>query len=336
MPPKRNGHRSYGEKLISLFARLLFSRQSHSLTELSRMLDCSKQSVLKMIQDIGMSYGVDIDETVQNRNKYYKIKKKINVDPSLNLTETEVNTLQMCRAFTEHLLGRQLFEQATQALGKSMAHLPENKRGASKHFATFIPGSIDYTDHHEIILQLIQAMEDKKVCKLTYKRPMATRAKTYYIKPLKIFSHKDTIYLHARMAKYPGKPYKEPDFDPLLAIHRMKSIDITDRFFEFPKDYNFEKAFNKNFGVIKEDAFDVEVEFSGYAAAYVSERIWSPDQKIVKKNGTTKLKFSASSEPELISWVLSFGDEAKVMKPKWLIKGIKNQFRAMNNAYQSV
>jgi len=336
MPPKKNGQRKYGEKLISLFARLLFSRQSHSLTELSRMLDCSKQTVLKLIRDIKMAYSIDIEETVQNRHKYYRIRRKFGVDPSLNLTETEVNTLQMCRAFTEHLLGRKFFDQATQALGKSMAHLPENKRGASKHFATFIPGSIDYSDHHEIILQLIQAMEERKVCKLTYKRPLAKRAKTYYIKPLKIFSHKDTIYLHTRIAKYPGKPYKEPDFDPLLAIHRIKAIQITGRFFEFPKDYNFEKVFNKNFGVIKEDAFDVEVEFSGFAAAYVSERIWSPDQNIIKKNGTTKLCFSASSEPELMSWVLSFGNEAKVKKPQWLKKEIKDQIGLLDQVYQSL
>ena len=43
--------------------------------------------------------------------------------------------------------------------------------------------------------------------------------------------------------------------------------------------------FKQNFGVIKEDAFEVEVEFTGWAAKYVSERIWSPDQKIVQNNG---------------------------------------------------
>jgi len=126
------------------------------------------------------------------------------------------------------------------------------------------------------------------------------------------------------MARYPGKSYKEPDFDPLLAIHRIKKLEITERSFEFPKDYDFEKSFNQNFGVIKEEAFEVEVEFTGYSAKYVAERIWSPDQKLTeKKDGTVKLKFSASSEPELISWVLSFGDEAKVIKPEWLVEEVK-------------
>ena len=321
MPKKKDPYSSYGQKLISLFASLLFSRQRHSLIELSRMLSCSKQTVLRLVDDIKMSYGVDIEESIENRKKYFRLIRRVGVDPTLNLTESEISVLQMCRAFTEHLLGRQLFEDATQALLKSQAHLSESKRVDSRHFASFIPGSIDYTDHHQIIRRLIKAMDDKKVCKITYKRMMADKAKTFYIKPLKIFSHKDTVYIHARMARYPGKRFKEPDFDPLLAVHRIQKIELTERSYEFPEDYDFEKFFNQNFGVIKEEAFEVVVEFSGYAAEYVAERIWSPGQKLTKKkDGTVKLKFSASSEPELISWILSFGDGVKVVRPEWLRK----------------
>ena len=334
MPEKRDPYSSYGRKIISLFAKLLFSRQSHSLIELSRMLSCSKQTVLRLVDDIRLAYGVDIEESIENRRKYYRIKRRISTDPLLNLTESEISTLQMCRAFTEHLLGRQLFEESAQALLKSQAHLPGDSRIDSKHFATIIPGSIDYTDHHQIIRRLIKAMDGKKVCEISYKKLSANRAKTFYIKPLKIFSHKDTIYLHVSMAKFPGKPYKKPDFDPILPLHRIKNIEITDRFYEFPKDYDFEKTFNKNFGVIKEEAFKVEIEFYGWAARFVSERIWSPDQEIVKKkDGKIKLRFSASSEPELISWVLSFGEEAKVLKPKWLIEEVMKTVNEMYKIY---
>jgi predicted DNA-binding transcriptional regulator YafY len=334
MPEKRNPYSSYGQKLISLFAALLFSRQRHSLIELSRMLSCSKQTVLRLVDDIRMSYGVDIEESTENRRKYYRLKRRVGVDPTLNLTESEISVLQMCRAFTEHLLGRKLFEEATQALLKSQSHLPESKRVDSRHFASFIPGSIDYTAHHQIIRRLIKAMDEKKVCKITYKRVMVDRSKTFYIKPLKIFSHKDTIYLHARMARYPGKPFKEPAFDPLLAVHRVQKLELTERSYQFPENYDFEKFFNQNFGVIKEEAFEVVVEFSGYAAEYVAERMWSPDQKLTrKKDGTVKLKFSASSEPELISWILSFGDKVKMIKPDWLIEEIRNIIDGIREVY---
>ncbi len=142
-----------------------------------------------------------------------------------------------------------------------------------------------------------------------------------YVKPLKLFSHKDTVYLNARLAKAPGKKYRDPDFDPLLAVHRIQKVELTPRSFDSPDDYDFEKVFNRNFGVIKKEEFDVELDFSGWAAAYVAERIWNPDQKITKKrDGSVRLKFGASSEPELISWILSFGDAVKLIKPDWLIE----------------
>jgi predicted DNA-binding transcriptional regulator YafY len=160
------------------------------------------------------------------------------------------------------------------------------------------------------------------------------RAKSYYVKPLKIFSHKDTVYLHARKARSPGQKYREADYDPLLAVHRIREVEITDRRFEFPSDYNFEKLFNKEFGVIKEDSFKVTVEFKGWAARFVSERTWSPDQKLVrKKDGTISLTFTTSSEAEFISWVLSFREEARVLRPGWLVDTVKKTLEAALRTY---
>ena len=184
--------------------------------------------------------------------------------------------------------------------------------------------------------RLIEAMEQKRVCRLTYKSPAAEKAKSFFIKPLKIFSHHETLYLHARKAREPGKPYKEPDYDPLLAVHRIREVELTQTPFESPNEYDFEKAFNRHFGIIKDEVFKVTVEFTGFAAVYVAERIWSPDQKIVKKREKgIRLTFSASSDTELIAWVLWFGDEAKMLKPKWLVKKVKDTIRRMEGLYAS-
>jgi predicted DNA-binding transcriptional regulator YafY len=333
MPHKKDYYSSYGQKLISLFARLLFTQKSHSLIELSRMLRCSKQTVLRLVDDIRRSYGVEIEEFLEGKRKYYRIKRLSSSIPSINITESELNALYMCKAFAEHLMGKKLFEEAGRALEKNHATLLTEKTPSPQHFASFRSGSIDYTPHQDTIRTLIEAMDSRKICKVTYKSIMASRAKTFYIKPLKIFSHKDSVYVHACLARAPGKPYSEPEFDPLLAIHRIKKVELTDRLFEFPKNYDFEKAFKQNFGVIKEDAFKVEVEFTGWAAHYVSERIWSPDQKIHKNNGKTKLTFSASSEPELISLLLSFGDEVRLVKPLYMAKKMIDIIKKMRTAY---
>ena len=104
--------------------------------------------------------------------------------------------------------------------------------------------------------------------------------------------------------------------------------------FQFPKNYDFEKVFNKSFGVIKEGAFKVEVEFKGYSAKWIQERMWSPDQKIKKMYGEKiKLSFSVSSELEFIEWLLSFEDEARLIKPDWLIEKVRDIINKMQRIY---
>ena len=86
--------------------------------------------------------------------------------------------------------------------------------------------------------------------------------------------------------------------------------------------------------MIKEEAFEVKVEFVGFAAGFVAERIWSPDQQIERlPDGKIHLSFSVSSEPELVAWLLSFGDEARLLRPDWLVEKVKEQVARMEKNY---
>jgi predicted DNA-binding transcriptional regulator YafY len=252
----------------------------------------------------------------------------------LNITEAEFDALCMCKTFAEHLIGKGMFEEASRGIEKNQGTLSRNNYGSLQHFDSFRSGSIDYTPHQETIRKLIDAMNDRNICRVTYKSILETKAKIFYIKPLKIFSHNDSVYLHAQLAKTPGKKYVEPKFDPILAIHRIKSLNVTERLYVPPANYDFDKVFKQNFGLIKEDAVEVEIEFTGYFEKYVAERIWSPNQSIRKKNGKKILKFYVSSKPELISWVLSFGEDAKVLKPEWLINSVKKKIEKIQQQYK--
>ena len=194
MPEKRDYYSSYGQKLISLFARLLFTQRSHSLIELSRMLNCSKQTVLRLVDDIRRSYGVEIEEFLEGKRKYYQIKRHRNGSPSsLNITESELNALCMCKTFAEHLIGKEMFEEASRAIEKSQANLSPEKLGTLQHFDSFRSGSIDYSPYQETIRTLIETMNERKICRVTYKSIVGTKSKCFYIKPLKIFSHKELL-----------------------------------------------------------------------------------------------------------------------------------------------
>ena len=331
MSKKIDPDKDHGQKVIKLFFKLFFSPYEYSLTELARELECSKQTIGRIVDKINSSTeGIKIEDFIKDRRRFFKIKKKKIPAKAMNLSQSEYGLLQMCCSFTKHLIGKETFDQAANALGKSQVLIKDRETVSAKHFGTFIPGTIDYSGHQRIIKDLIIAMENRKVCKITYKSIWNKEPTIFYIKPLKLFSKDDTIYLHAQMAKAPGKVYKAPKFDPLLVIHRIEELELTKASYKFPDNFDFEKTFNQTFGVMKDDSFQARVEFSGYAAKHVRERIWSHDQVIdEKRDNVLELTFTATSDIETLSWVLSFGHEARVLEPDWFVVKLQKEVEKM-------
>ena len=119
MQRKINPDRSRGQNLISLFARLFFSGRSYSLIELAELLECSKQTVIKLIEELETLHWLELEKTMKSGRRYYQIRRAQVAKNRVALTDEELDTLIMCRAFTGHLLGRDQFDAAMSALHKS-------------------------------------------------------------------------------------------------------------------------------------------------------------------------------------------------------------------------
>jgi predicted DNA-binding transcriptional regulator YafY len=332
---------SYGEKLISLFVELLFynKQNGYSLPELARRFKCSKQTILRLKDDIERSFGIEyeyLDDTTDKRQKRFRLKssQQLHHPKTPGLTEMDVNIMEMCHIFTRNILGDKLFGEATNAFFKSKVLFPEGMEAPPGHFASYSLGTIDHTPHHATMHTIIQAIDKKCVCRVSYQGLDDKKPEVYYIKPFKLFARKDSIYLHSRMTNEPGKRYRESDDYTVLAIHRIKEIEITDKHFSPPTKYDFEKAFNKTFGIIKNKPFKVEIELSGWAATRAAEKIWSQDQKITKLKGDRiLLTFTATSEKEILEQLLIFGSQAKLLKPKALVAAMNEIVKNMYNVY---
>ncbi len=339
MQKKLNPDRSRGQNLISLFARLFFSGRKYSLIELADSLECSKQTVITLINELETLNWLNLDQSMQSGRRYYQVKRALVSKNRIALTDEEMDTLIMCRAFTGHLLGRDQFDAAMSALHKSSQLLldtPENDdKNEARIYGVYRPGAIDYTPFQPQWQTLLQAMEKSLVCEISYKKVLDKRPKKSRIKPLKIFSHRETVYVHARYAKEPGKLFKAAHYDPLLALHRIQKVTLTDTPFSKPEDYDFEKTFNEHFGVIKQKKFAVKAELTGWAAGYTAERKLSPDQKITRrKGGKVIIEFSATSEPEVLNWVLGLGNEAKLVAPAGLVDQLRELVADLTQLYK--
>jgi predicted DNA-binding transcriptional regulator YafY len=339
MQKKKTPDCSYGEKLIRLFAKLMFTGQKHSLTDLAKSLGCSKQTVLRLIDDIDLAYQVPLRDELRDGRKWVWIDRNSHhegPEPAALLSEAEHRTLQMCRAFTEHLLGQDTFVEMERAVEKSGHHLPAGIDGSGSVFGVVRSGSIDYTRHEDVLRTLLSGMADRRVCEITYRGLNAPAAKTFHIKPLQVFAHHETVYVHARRARTPGKPYKAPKYDPLLALHRFEKVTLTDTPFHRPPGYDFDKVMNQGFGVWMQKRFRVVVDLEGWAAAYARERTWSPGQTVEDlRGGGLRLGFWSTSEPEVMSLVLGFGACAKLREPKALVARVREELALMERGYDA-
>ena len=95
-----------------------------------------------------------------------------------------------------------------------------------------------------------------------------------------------------------------------LAVHRIKDVIHTDKCIEF----SIPEENLGMFGLPWHEPRTFRIGFKpGKVADYVRERIWADRQHLEElSDGGLILEITTRSEPELMAWVRSFGDEAEL------------------------
>ena len=96
-----------------------------------------------------------------------------------------------------------------------------------------------------------------------------------------------------------------------LAVHRILDLTLTERHFIFA----LPDVSTETFGLPWHEPRTFRIRFApGKAADYVRERIWAEAQSLENMDdGGVLLEITTRSEPELLPWVRSFGQEATLL-----------------------
>jgi predicted DNA-binding transcriptional regulator YafY len=336
MPRKRNPDSSHADKALRLFAKLFFNPRAYSLSELSETLNCSKSTVKRVIGELEESMPTPITIEKRGRQHFYSLPRREPVPAAMQITDAEIQSLAMCRAFAQALLGREEFDDATSGLEKSIALAYDSVPAVTDDtFSALNSGRIDYTPHEGTLRTLLDAIGERRVCRITHRKLAAGSEREYWAKPMKIFSHQDSVYVHVLPAKEPDKPFDSDTPDRILAVHRITSIEVTDRPYRVPETYDFERSMRGSFGVWQSEPFEVECEFCGWAADYVAEREWSQGQQITRTgDGCIRLRFTARAMEEVSRWVMGYGANVKVLGPPELVERVAHDLREAAGRYQ--
>ena len=308
MPRKIDPDSTPGVKLLRMFQKLMLDGRRHFQTDLAEWLQCSPQTIIRLAAEIESVIGINLESGLSQRRRWYQIRTVSSNRLGLNFEE--VRYLSICRDMATAILPKQVKSRVDDTIFSLSLLLSDQDYARredcqGRQVSFFSKGRIDYSPHFETIEKLQEATQHKKICMVLYRASGRAEAQEYRFAPGQIVSQNNAFYvLGAKVTD----DYAGIQRLTNLAIHRIAQVTLTDRKFTF----DLPEAQSGTFGLPHHEPRTFRVKFkAGPVTDYVRERTWSSHQTITDlPNGALILELQSCSEPELMSWVRSFGDKA--------------------------
>jgi proteasome accessory factor B len=260
--------------------------------------------------------------------KGWHYTEEVTAFPTLQITEGEIVALLVAEKALQQYRGTSFEKPLLSALRKMEESLPQTISVSLND----IDQSISFQSRIEPILNLdvfdavARATAGRRQIEIEYRKPGETAAARRVIDPYHLANINGEWYLFAH-------DHLRNDLRT-FAPARIKSLRETGITFQRREDFSLQQRLRDSFGVHSgKGTFQVVLRFSRRAADYIREKKWHDSQELRElKDGAVELRMRLSSLAEVERWVLSWGGEAKVMKPRELEEAVKNAARKLLRA----
>jgi predicted DNA-binding transcriptional regulator YafY len=183
------------------------------------------------------------------------------------------------------------------------------------------------TEHLE---DIYHAIIRKNVLKITYQTFNAKTSRIWNIHPYLLKEYNNRWYLVGHS--------EEKQCIGIFALDRMKEIKIARMTF-LENNLNGDEYFKDIIGVTLlpgQKAEDIELSFSRYLAPYIQSKPLHHSQETISvlDGGTLQIKLKLCINPELVSMLLSYGKDLKVLKPAHLSAQMRQIAKELALSYE--
>ena len=225
------------------------------------------------------------------------------------------------------------WEAAQRAFRKVRSSLGPDALSYIERFGTVfhhaLVGASDYSKKAELIDNLMQAAEERRVVNIVYQSLQATEPTTYDVYPVGVVYFRGSLYLVG------WAPRREEIRH--WKVDRIEDLELTDFRFNPLEGFDLKQHLSSFFGIFHGDEnVHVTIHFSATVARYVREGNWHPSQKLsLQKDGRLIAEFDLTSTEEIKRWIMGFGRHATVLEPESLAIEIRDEAIEMSGAYAS-
>ena len=309
-------HRPPLERMLRIH-QALQAEKFPNATKLAAELEVSTKSIQRDLDFMRDRLELPIEYNPQRFGYHYTAE--VTSFPTMHITEGELVALVIAEKALEQYRGTQFEKPLLSAIRKIEQSLPDT---ISLNLAD-IEQTISFRTRAEPILNLetfdvlAKATAQRRQLELTYRKAGNREGEVRIIDPYHLANINGEWYLYAY-------DHARKDIRTFVPA-RVLSVKPTGKTFPRPQKFSLEKRLRDSFGVHSgEGQFDVQLRFDARVADYVREKKWHESQQLRElKNGGVELTLKLSSLIEIERWVLSWGGDVQVIKPKELSEKIR-------------
>jgi proteasome accessory factor B len=285
---------------------------------LARELEVSTKSIHRDLEF--MRDRLDLPIEYDSHRVGYHYTEEVNAFPTMQITEGELFALIVAEKALQQYRGTSFEKPLLSAIKKMEQALPDT---ISLNLAE-VEQTISFRTRAEQILDLeifdalAKATAHRRQLELTYRKPGSKQTETRLVDPYHLANINGEWYLFAY-------DHARKDIRTFVPA-RIQSVKPTGKTFARPEKFSLDKRLRDSFGVHSgEGDHDVVIRFNAHAADYIREKKWHESQQLRElKNGGVELRLKLSSLVEIERWVLSWGGDAVVVKPRELAEAVRN------------
>ena len=261
------------------------------------------------------------------RNGYF-YNGEVSAFPTLQITEGELFALIVAEKALQQYRGTSFEKPLLSAIKKMEQSLPDT---ISLNLAD-IEQTISFRTRVEPILDLkifdtlAKAAAHRQQIELAYRKPGQKETEPRVVDPYHLANINGEWYLFAY-------DHARKDIRTFVPA-RVQSVKLTGKTFERPQKFSLEKRLRDSFGVHSgKGEYEVVIRFNSRAADYIREKKWHESQQLRElKGGGVELRMKLSSLMEIERWVLSWGGNAVVVKPRELVETVRHSAKRILRA----
>src|SRR5262249_41988628 len=282
-----------------------------SIYDVAERFGTSPRTALRYIQALQRADEPLYEET-SGKRKVWRLMPTARRQ-AITLSTAQMVALFLSRRVFDFLKGTGFQEDLDDVFGKLEATLRRRDFAAARNLDRKV---FDVNEARHIYEGRIEDVNDIMTALLREERLRVTHEgvsggkKTFVLEPYTLLVYKKGLYLAGRSEGHGGEIRT-------FALDGFREVEwLRGQTFEYPGAYRPEQITEGAFGLIRgKEVTRVRIRFDDKVARYVQRRMWHPTQKFRRVAGGVEMTMDVRGTTEVVSWVLGFGDKARIVEP---------------------